>query len=78
MNKIIEWFNNFGVETFSVNFYCKNCYKECKFNFPVGTTVIRAPYLGYDNSETRVVIPRKGASEHKTLKCYHCKVGNLA
>ena len=66
-------------KTFKVSFYCKNCNGEMTFEFPVGTNIIRAPYLGYDDAETRVIIPRIGeANEHQVLKCKHCEIGNIA
>ena len=67
------------LETFSANFYCKNCYAEMTFEFPVGTKIVRAPYIGYDGAESRVIISHAGkAAEHIPLKCKFCKIGNVA
>lgn len=81
LNQFLEWFNNFGEkdETFESSFYCKNCHNEMTYTFPAGTIISRAPYLGYDSAETRIIIPQENsAALHKTLKCKYCKVGNIA
>lgn len=67
------------MKQFSVNFYCKNCYGEMTYTFPVGTRIMRAPYLGYDDAITRVIISHSDkVAEHRDLKCEHCEIGNIA
>jgi len=80
LKRIVNYIKSWEIEeTFSVNFYCKNCYHESAFRFPVGTNIIRAPYIGHDDAETRVILPNRTAAEmHQTLKCKHCKIGNIA
>ncbi len=62
-------------DDFTIKLFCKNCHHWQEFALPVGTRVLRAPILGYDDSETRVIYPD---GKHGTLKCQICKIGNVA
>lgn len=60
---------------FQVRLRCKNCEHHGVYVFPKGTRVIRAPYLGHPNAETRVILPD---GTHQTIKCRRCEIGNVA